>query len=1063
MATYLQGVTDYIPDYQPFQPDLNFYANLLQAKQTQYDSNWSQLNNLYGQLYGADLTHDLNIKKKDELLKQIDFNLKRVSGLDLSLEQNVNQALQVFRPFYEDKYLMKDMAWTKNFKNTYNAANALKNSQDEKQRKQWWSTGMQALDIRKQMFKESTLDETLNMANATYTPFVNTITEYLDLAKKYDIGKVEQLPDQSGMYLVRKKNGDLILPTLQNLFAAEFSNRPDIQDMYREAAFVERMNYAYQNKEKFGSTLEAEKDYIKQKYDWLKTYAANNNAKAQDEVNTAKNLQGAVEKDIKDGNVNPQQENYGKSLNDLFLVNEAVANQAENLNNQINDQQATSVVKGYEEDILADMELARLKIDAGFAQVAAEQDIINAANTYAFSNSEIEYKVNTIGLENLRHQNAFERQQAAHQDKLEEIQAQSDAKMYEKAVDNLVERKIWAFDENGKLVKNPQANGFGINLKEIADAGATTEGLYTFDQLQQMTKDELIDQNATQPVNNLMTYIQYAVDNPSGSLLTAAQLAQFVKNFHSTNPTALRILKEGSKNNMADIKKVWDGIYKQYQSDPEGFIRKYTGSGQMYNVNTLFKSWASQNTGQTLAQNYLKDDQMIKLEQLQRSHIALRDIENANYKRIKNKFTTDLNYVIKNVKEKSPEVYKNITQDKIDQAIELMMRRYSLDGNGHLEEFKKIAPQVDAEISSILGFSIGKKTTGPSEASWYNYVFPLTNIFRGDTETVEDKASWVSDVFDQSFEELTNLETDEGGLLPYFAETARKGGSGNKYALASETGVMAVAPGVYWDPGNDASRNMFRTILSTNWNQNIEQFRITTQGNILPEDLKGDSGIEQTEALAIVRELQSQLNTNDKLSPFFIGATRISMENSDLGSMKLNAPREVIEQVIKGMAGEDVSEMDVKNKIDKIYQNGITFIAPKNIWENNKLFSDQYPNPTEVVLKSSSINYNDPLGNGKYTIKRNKATGDYNGVGEYYEMLPDGNKKTHYSYFDVTSRAGKEIADRELQFNNLIINAQILNLDTYRRIHQSGDQEAISRANANFGKMTSQSFWNYNN
>jgi hypothetical protein len=256
---------------------------------------------------------------------------------------------------------------------------------------------------------------------------------------------------------------------------------------------------------------------------------------------------------------------------------------------------------------------------------------------------------------------------------------------------------------------------------------------------------------------------------------------------------------------------------------------------------------------------------------------------------------------------------------------------------------------------------------------------------------------------------------------------------------------------------------MFRTILSTNWNQNIEQFRITTQGNILPEDLKGDSGIEQTEALAIVRELQSQLNTNDKLSPFFIGATRISMENSDLGSMKLNAPREVIEQVIKGMAGEDVSEMDVKNKIDKIYQNGITFVAPKNIWENNKLFSDQYPNPTEVVLKSSSINYNDPLGNGKYSIKRNKATGDYNGVGEYYEMLPDGNKKTHYSYFDVTSRAGKEIADRELQFNNLIINAQILNLDTYRRIHQSGDQEAISRANANFGKMTSQSFWNYNN
>jgi hypothetical protein len=37
MATYIQGVTDYIPDYQPFQPDLNFYASYLQTKQNQYD------------------------------------------------------------------------------------------------------------------------------------------------------------------------------------------------------------------------------------------------------------------------------------------------------------------------------------------------------------------------------------------------------------------------------------------------------------------------------------------------------------------------------------------------------------------------------------------------------------------------------------------------------------------------------------------------------------------------------------------------------------------------------------------------------------------------------------------------------------------------------------------------------------------------------------------------------------------------------------------------------------------------------------------------------------------
>ena len=47
MATYLQGVTDYIPQFQPYQPDLNLYANVLQTKQTQYDTAWKSINKIY--------------------------------------------------------------------------------------------------------------------------------------------------------------------------------------------------------------------------------------------------------------------------------------------------------------------------------------------------------------------------------------------------------------------------------------------------------------------------------------------------------------------------------------------------------------------------------------------------------------------------------------------------------------------------------------------------------------------------------------------------------------------------------------------------------------------------------------------------------------------------------------------------------------------------------------------------------------------------------------------------------------------------------------------------------
>ena len=116
MARYPQGISTFIPQIQPYQVDFNFVNNVLQTKQAQYDQGWKQLNKLYGQIYYADLTHEDSKAKQKDIVKEIDFNLKRIAGLDLSLSQNVQAASQVFQPFYQDGNLMKDMAWTKNTK-----------------------------------------------------------------------------------------------------------------------------------------------------------------------------------------------------------------------------------------------------------------------------------------------------------------------------------------------------------------------------------------------------------------------------------------------------------------------------------------------------------------------------------------------------------------------------------------------------------------------------------------------------------------------------------------------------------------------------------------------------------------------------------------------------------------------------------------------------------------------------------------------------------------------------------------------------------------------------------
>jgi len=47
MATYLKGVTDYIPEVQPFTPNYNLYGKVLSFKQGKFDAASKQLSSLY--------------------------------------------------------------------------------------------------------------------------------------------------------------------------------------------------------------------------------------------------------------------------------------------------------------------------------------------------------------------------------------------------------------------------------------------------------------------------------------------------------------------------------------------------------------------------------------------------------------------------------------------------------------------------------------------------------------------------------------------------------------------------------------------------------------------------------------------------------------------------------------------------------------------------------------------------------------------------------------------------------------------------------------------------------
>ena len=600
MATYLQGVTDYIPDYQPFQPDLNFYNNVLQTKQTQYDSNWKAVNNLYAELHNADLTHDQNVQKKDNLLKQIDFNLKRVSGLDLSLEQNVDQATQVFRPFYEDKYLMKDMAWTKNYNNTVSRALNLKNAQDEKTRAQYWDTGVKELTFRKKEFKDATLDETLNMGNVTYTPYVNAMEKYLKIAKDAGISIDIKDVDESGLYFIHEKNGKALTPSLQNLFLSAYANDPALQAIYATQSYVKRKEYVDQNTAKYNNNpIEAEKAYLNEQYKFLQNYTAKKSEENKQTATVTNNKVTDVKNNVESNDSNPYSMSYLESLQKSLTIDQTVADHSEKLDKEINGGGSSTIAttSGVEGLDLNDMELARLRVDAGTSSVLAEQDILGAADIYAYRDYVYEKSANPVGLENLRHQHSLDRINYTHTLKEQEMQLKAGLDRETDRIKQGLADGTMHYDKDKNLIED-DGSSFPLSL-------GSSSGQYT-DEIDKL-KDNYDETNKTikgltsQYIGNTFVMMKNLIDNPQGSHITQKEVWNALSFLDPNSKEAAS--RYGTKDGFQMFNKLWN----KYQANPDKFVLEFSKTGQVIKLKKFMDNWANKNYGHKMAVQYKGD------------------------------------------------------------------------------------------------------------------------------------------------------------------------------------------------------------------------------------------------------------------------------------------------------------------------------------------------------------------------------------------------------------------------------------------------------------------------
>ena len=261
MATYINGVTDYIPQIQSFQPDLNFYGNVMQTRQNKFDAGKKKVNDLYGSILYAPLTGENNIKRRDEFFKVIDNDIKRISGMDLSLEQNQDAAMNVFQGFLEDRDIQTDMIWTKNWMNAEQKHNAMMNCFDPiKCGGQAWDDGIKDLQYKREDFKNASDEERRSMQAPNYSPYYNWMKEAHTAAQEK--GYTVEKDTITGDYIVTDKNGALLEKGLYGVFKDVYGTDPRVEANYNTMAYVKRKDAAKRDASLYGSEEAAERAYI---------------------------------------------------------------------------------------------------------------------------------------------------------------------------------------------------------------------------------------------------------------------------------------------------------------------------------------------------------------------------------------------------------------------------------------------------------------------------------------------------------------------------------------------------------------------------------------------------------------------------------------------------------------------------------------------------------------------------------------------------------------------------------------------------------------------------------
>lgn len=409
MSTYLSGTPTFLPSVQPYEPNLQLYAGALQMKQTQYDTNRKKISNLYGSLLNSPLTRQSSMDARDEYFNTIDYEIKKLANVDLSLEQNVTQATKLFSGLYENENIIKDMMWTKNYQAEMDRAEGFRNCTDpEKCGGQFWEGGVQALQYQRQEFQNITDEEAMNYGDVRYTPFINVGEKANQIFKDNGWNVKIDSPSPDGKWIITTKNGEQIIGPLYSHLQSIIGKDPAIAEYYRTKSYLDRKNWVSSKTQEYGSETAALQEYINQKSKEINDAIGNINQDAQYAKENTQKRAADLKENIESGKVTDN--DYARTEYERLF---GEAKQFEDTEKET----STALTATQNSLSTQNLRYQAETIDGAMGLVSLNMDLYDSAKVLAYKDYERTFKVNEYALSAQEHQ--FRMQEAKFKSDLE--------------------------------------------------------------------------------------------------------------------------------------------------------------------------------------------------------------------------------------------------------------------------------------------------------------------------------------------------------------------------------------------------------------------------------------------------------------------------------------------------------------------------------------------------------------------------------------------------------------------------------------------------------------------